>query len=189
MKGTKRCDCGGLPRFVDHERNGRVVCPKCGKTGVPRSKWGRANARRNIVAPTCSAFVADAINKRLAELREQCGVKRILVAQANGMKWGQGEYWDNLQRQAQIDRPKDVEAADKALAEFIAEHRPMMGPDWIGNEHGRLCWAPYLGGMPIAQHYCQREEGHEGNHWDHVGAWPQGVTNAHEWHRFMKVEP
>jgi hypothetical protein len=136
-------------------------------------------------ASSGSAFVRDAINKRLEELRGVCALKRELVRQAFGRGWSGAKpqdppsdwdkYWADLQSAAQRDRPKDVEAADKALADFIAEHRPIMGADWPGTSHGRLCWAGFLGcigGRAINHHYCQRDEGHDGPHEDAEGQWP-----------------
>ena len=139
-----------------------------------------------------SDFVMQQINKRLAELREDCALQRLLLSNAHGRRWSGCPranpdkpsswdlYWENLQAQAQIDRPKDVLAADKRLANFIAEHRLLMGSEWIGNDHGRLCWDHYLGGFPIDQHYCQLPEGHEGNHCDKIGAWLPGTHNSHD---------
>jgi hypothetical protein len=133
-----------------------------------------------------SEFIRAAIAKRLVELRENCAVQRLHLRNAHGRRWGDTKYWDDLQAKAQVERPKDVEAADKALADFIAEHRGFMGGDWPGSEHGRLCWEPFCGGMPIDQHYCQREEGHEGIHGDKAFAWPRDVTNDHEWHKLRE---
>lgn len=149
------------------------------------------------------------IDKRLAELRSVCCIKRQCVRNAFGRRWAGCPrrnpdkpdswdlHWENRQAQAQIERPKEVVVADKALADFIAESRPIMGPRWIGNDHGRLCWADYLGGLPIDHHYCQREEGHDGNHADEWpehrwacegprGSWPQGVTSDHEWRELIE---
>lgn len=155
----------------------------------------------------CSSFLREAIDKKLKELRDSCAVKREIKRNAFGRRWAfasrstkemeadsgsSDKYWDDLQDAAKIETTAEVEAADKALADFVAEHRSMMGAEWIGNDHGRLCWAPYCGGMPIDQHYCQREEGHDGNHADEWpetrfacnsprGSWPQGVTGDREW--------
>lgn len=130
-----------------------------------------------------SQFIEDAINARLAELRYQCGLQRQHLKNANGRRWSGAPradpdhpsswdlYWEGKQAQAQVSSQEDVRAADQALAEFISEQRPIMGPDWIGNDHGRLCWDSFLGGLPIAQHYCQLPEGHEGNHADASGGW------------------
>jgi hypothetical protein len=160
---------------------------------------------------SASTVVAKAINKRLTELREDCAVKRILVRSAFGHRFSGCPranpekpsswdlHWEGLQAKAQVERPLERDAADAELAAFIVEHRPLMGDDWIGNDHGRLCWEPYLGGLPIDQHYCQREEGHEGNHADEwpetrwvaregKGSWPQGVTGFHEWIDLQKKE-
>ena len=157
-----------------------------------------------LAAATCSGFLREQIEKRLKELRYNCGLQRLHLANAHGRRWSGCPrqdpdkpsswdlHWENLQAEAQRERPKDVAKADKELADFIAEHRPLMGADWIGNDHGRLCWGHYLGGMPIDQHYCQREEGHDGNcadEWPETrwacesprGSWPKGVTCDREW--------
>lgn len=143
-----------------------------------------------------SDFIKQQIDKRLKELRYNCALQRLHVRNAFGPRWSGCQrqdpnkpsswdlHWENLQAQAQVERPKDVSAADKALADFIAEHRPLMDPTWPGSDHGRLCWAPFTGGLPIDQHYCQREEGHGGFHCDGVGAWPRNVTHDQE---FSKV--
>lgn len=148
-----------------------------------------------------SSFLREQIEKRLKELRYNCGLQRLHLRIAHGPRWSGCQrrnpekpdswelYWEELQAKAQQERPKDVEAADKALVDFIAEHRPLMGDDWIGDDHGRLCWSPFLGGRPIDQHYCQREEGHTGTHGNELGAWPIGVTNEHEWHRLLDSLP
>lgn len=134
-----------------------------------------------------STFVADQIRARLEILRHACAVARIAVRDAFRGKWGDGKYWQDRQAEAQIERPKDVITADKALSDFIAEHRPIMGAEWPGTDHGRLCWAPYCGGYPIDQHYCQREENHEGHHADENGAWPKNVSSDREWHDLKKT--
>jgi len=148
-----------------------------------------------------SDFIKQQIEKQLAKLREDCGLQRLHLKNAHGPRWSGcprrdpdhpsswDKHWEDLQAQAQIDRPKDVAAADKALSDFIAEHRPIMGADWPGTDHGRLCWSDFLGGLPIDQHYCQREEGHDGRHADFVAAWPQGVTGNREWQELRERCP
>lgn len=151
------------------------------------------------------------IEQRLRELRRECALQRLHLRNAHGPRWSgcprqdPGNpsswdlYWEGLQAEAQRERPKDVARADQRLAEFIAESRPFMGNDWPGTDHGRLCWSPFCGGMPIDQYYCSLEEGHSG---PHVGtgtdtgreiAWPnsplQEVTNDHSWHRLIKLCP
>lgn len=145
--------------------------------------------------------IREQIEKQLVALRYNCGLQRLHVRNAHGPRWSGCQrrnpdkpdswelYWENLQAAAQVERPAWVEKADMELAEFIAYHRAGMGPDWIGNDHGRLCWAPYLGGMPIDQHYCQKAEGHTDAHGNHRGEWPQGVTNEHEWRRLLEKLP
>jgi hypothetical protein len=155
-------------------------------------------------SPACSSVVREAIEKRLEELRADCAVKREIKRNAYGRRWALAggndassqKYWDDRQAAAQEKSTLEVDAADMALVEFIAEHRPLMGSDWIGNDHGRLCWSGYLGGMPINQHYCQREENHDGNcadEWpetkwvfrDRRGSWPKGCSNSREVHEQM----
>lgn len=159
-------------------------------------------------APTCSSVVREAIEKKLKELRHTCAVEREVKRNAFGRRWARAgrstqenerdcgsndKYWDDLQFAAQVKAKLEVAEADAALAAFIVEHRPLMGSEWIGNDHGRLCWSGYLGGMPIDQHYCLREEGHEGNcadEWpetkwlfrDRRGSWPKGCSNSREVH-------
>ena len=136
-----------------------------------------------------SGFVRAVIEKELARLRHVCAVKRQIKRNAFGRRWalacddcaGPTEYWDEYQAKAQRDSTAAVEAAERALADFIAEHRAIMGEGWAGSDHGRLCWAPFLGGTPIQQHYCECPEGHQGNHCNSIGAWPQNVTNVYEW--------
>lgn len=153
---------------------------------------------------TCSAFLRESIEKKLKELRADCGLKRLIKGNAFGRRWARSartdeenrrdsgssdKYWDDRQAEAQRNSTAELEAADKALADFIAEHRPLMPSDWIGNDHGRLCWSPYLGGRPIDQHYCQKPEGHDDPHGNDIGEWPLGVTNEHEWHRLRETLP
>lgn len=148
-----------------------------------------------------SDFIKQAIEKRLKELRYNCGLQRLHLRNAHGLRWSGCErrnpdkpdawekHWEDLQAKAQVDRPKDVAAADKALADFIAEHRAFMGSEWPGTDHGRLCWSPYCGGSPIEQRYCQLNERHEGIHSDMEYSWPREVTNDTEWSRLRKSCP
>lgn len=150
------------------------------------------------------------IEKRFKELRYDCGLQRLHCRNAFGRRWSgcQREnpdkpsqwdlHWENLQSAAQVQRPLDVAAADKRLADFISESRLIIGAEWPGNDHGRLCWSPFCGGMPIDQHYCQLEEGHDGPHegpGDYAPsfAWPnsklQEVTNEHEWYKLIALCP
>ncbi|HVU07644.1 MAG TPA: hypothetical protein VHG89_03775 [Verrucomicrobiae bacterium] len=174
-------------------------------TTLERTAWA------GLAAANCSAFLRESIEKKLKELRDDCALKRLIKSNAFGRRWARSarsdeenrrdsgssdKYWDDRQAEAQRNSTAELEAADKALANFIAEHRPLMGADWIGNDHGRLCWAPYCGGRPIDQYYCQKEEGHEGPHAAQVGEdggaageWPQNVTNEHEWHRLLETLP
>lgn len=120
--------------------------------------------------------LASVIEQNLHVLRHDCALQRLHLRNAHGPRWSGCPrkdpdkpsswdlYWENLQAEAQRERPKDVAAADKRLADFIAESRKVMGPDWPGNDHGRLCWSPFFGGLPINQFYCQLQEGHTGPH-------------------------
>lgn len=148
---------------------------------------------------------------RLEELRHDCALQRLHLRNAHGPRWSGRPrqdpdnpsswdlHWENLQAEAQRQRPKDVAAADARLAAFIAESRAIMGVDWPGTDHGRLCWSPFCGGLPIDQYYCEEPEGHSGNH---VGrgtathrkvAWPnsplQEVTSDFTWHKLRNLCP
>ncbi len=156
--------------------------------------------RSRAMSDTC--FVIDSIHKRLAELREDCAVKRLIKFNAFERRWARAartdqqneadcgpsdSYWDDRQAKAQTESTNAVVVADAELSQFIAEHRHIMGPDWIGNDHGRLCWGHFLGGRPIGQHYCQREEGHDGFCQNDVGAWPKGIHGEPQWWRVKKA--
>lgn len=52
-----------------------------------------------------------------------------------------------------------------------------------------LCRSSYLGGTPIAFHYCNKPKGHTGPHSNEDGSWPPGVTNEPEWHRLIETLP
>lgn len=148
------------------------------------------------------------IEKRLKELQHDCALKRLYLRQAFGPRWSGCArmdpdkpsswdlHWENLQAEAQRQRPKDIAAADKKLADFITESRAIMGSDWPGTDHGRLCWSPFCGGMPIGQFYCELPEGHDGPHvgteeYGRKTAWPnsplQEVTNDRQWHELIKL--
>jgi hypothetical protein len=193
---------GQLPvSFAKAKRNSAALS---GGAGLSTSDVQAGQSSGLVGAGGVSVFVRESIEKQLKQLRYNCCLQRLHLRNAHGPRWsGQPRrnpdkpdswdlHWENLQAQAQITRAKDVKEADEELTGFIAEHRPIMGSDWIGNDHGRLCWADYLGGYPIDHHYCQREEGHEGNHGDEWpehrwacehprGSWPQGVTCDREW--------
>jgi hypothetical protein len=149
--------------------------------------------------------IIEALEKKLEELRAECALQRLVKRNAFGRRWalsgGRGasadKYWDDRQAAAQAEATAALEAADRALVDFIAESRVIMGPDWIGSDHGRLCWEPYLGGYPIDQHYCCKPEGHTDHHADEIptqrwacnsprGQWPQGVTGDREWHELIE---
>lgn len=143
-------------------------------------------------------LIKQTIEDKLAALRSNCALQRWHVRVAFGRRWSGCPrkdpanpsswdlHWENLQLKAQEERPKDVLKADQDLADFIAECRPIMGADWLGNDHGRLCWEPYTGGRPIGHHYCQKAEGHKGDHGNEVGEWPQGVTDETEWRKLKE---
>lgn len=153
------------------------------------------------VTADCSSFVRVSIDAKLADLRKKCALARESKRTAFGRRWALSArstkenacdfspsdlYWDERQSRAQSSSLLSVDEADKALADFVAEHRALMGPDWIGNDHGRLCWASFLGGLPIDRHYCQDEENHTGFCQGDKGAWPQGVHDEAEWWRRKK---
>lgn len=122
--------------------------------------------------PTGSAFLRESVEKRLAELREKCALEKAGLQDATGPRpWGDGQYWATRKAEAARTRTLALEAALRELSDFIAEHRPLMGAAWIGNDHGRLCWDQYIGGLPVAFHYCQKPEGHKSHHGDHEGLW------------------
>lgn len=140
----------------------------------------------STITTPCSGFVRESIESRLAELRADCALKRHIQRSAFGRRWAnssrteeemdrdngpQDAYWDELQASAQKKAVADTAGADAVLAAFIAEHRHFMGPDWIGNDHGLLCWHSITAGQPIATHYCQLEPGHSGPHADEHGRW------------------
>lgn len=141
------------------------------------------------------SFIRDAINKRLAEMRRICAIKKEGVRHAQDPKsyWGDdyggSSYWRDLKAKCAAERPVELAGLLKEMADFIAEHRPAMGADWVPDGHGCLCWAPYLGGIPIDQHYCDREEGHTGPHRCTRGAWPQNVRGSQDWHRLLATLP
>lgn len=171
----------------------------------------QTNGGSGSPALPCSSFLRDAVEKRLAELRADCALKREIKRNAFKGRWANGsrttkereadyapsdKYWDDRQAAAQEKATRELEEADAVLAAFIVEHRPMMGSEWIGNDHGRLCWGSFLGGMPIDTHYCQREEGHDGNcadEWpetkwvfrDRRGSWPKGCHSSRDVHEMM----
>lgn len=141
-----------------------------------------------------SQFLKEAVEKELRVLRAHCATVKYGLDHATDPKsyWGtdtgSSTYWADMKAKAAVDRAVELEEAYAKLASFIAEHRDLMGPDWIGNDHGRLCWASYLGGMLIAFHHCQCDEGHEGNHANDIGAWPQGVRSDQQWHALKEAE-
>lgn len=187
------------------------------RLAMPREPEPSANSTRDPVRSGVggvSSILRETIETKLAYLRADCALKREIKRNAFGRRWARSarsnaenerdcgpsdKYWDDLQAEAQRKSTAELEAADKALADLIAEARPVMGPEWLGNDHGRLCWAGYLGGYPIKHHYCIREEGHEGHHadeWPHTrwacedeaGSWPQGATCNREWNELAEAE-
>lgn len=139
---------------------------------------------------TSSTVVREAIEKKLKELQQDCCIRKEWMRQTHDdWFWGSSDEGKRKQEEAKIERPKDYEAALKTLSTFVEEHRPLMGDDWPETPGGRKCWAPYLGGMPIDQHYCQMEEGHEGHHCDSRIKWPQGVANDRQMHEWFDAHP
>lgn len=119
-------------------------------------------------------FIQSAIREHLGELRHICAEKRhhlsIRPSQLEDIE-------TNPQTRAWLDwAQQEIKNADSALAAFIAEHRPFMPGGWIDNNHGRLCWNAHAcfsrTSPPIAEvHYCDWNEGHDGAHSNHLGAW------------------
>lgn len=127
-----------------------------------------------------SPFILDAVEKELRKLRDQCSY----------LKGSMPSYEHNLHYVRNNDRPdkhRDYHIAEaeenlrgvkerlahahQVLADFIAEQRPIMGAEWIGNDHGRLCWHHHFSHFPISSHYCQLPEDHEGDHDDGRCQW------------------
>ncbi len=139
-------------------------------------------------ASHCSGFLRGAIESRLSELRNKVALHR-------GMKgeWRRRWYWDESENAQEkrfrflISQGEKVREAEAELKRFIAEHRHLMGEDWIGNDHGRLCFLPFLGGRPIDQHYCDRPEGHDGFCENDKGSWTIRVSNQREWRELREV--
>lgn len=143
---------------------------------------------------TGSAFIRDSVNKRLRELRDKCALEKEGLRHATEPGyWGTDNpgqtYWADMKARCAVERKETYAQALNALECFIAEHRSIMGEEWVGNNHGRLCWSPYLGGCPIDQHYCQKPEGHTDAHANEIGAWPIGVRNEHQWHELRRSLP
>ncbi len=141
-----------------------------------------------------SPFIRESIEKRLRELRDKCALEKEGLRHATepgnwGTDFGTDTYWADTKKRCAIERAVSFQTVLDALASFIAEHRPIMGAEWIGNEHGRLCWAEYLGGCPIGVNYCQKEENHAGNCANEIGAWPKGVRGEQMWHELLKTLP
>lgn len=158
-----------------------------------------------IAAPrttVCSGFLRESIESRLQELRDDVALQLHLERHALGPRWArsarstqenqrnQGHsdpYWDGIQRDAIEERRQAVKDSEQALRDFIAEHRYLMGQEWIGNDHGRLCFMTHLGGFPIDRHYCQRQEGHDGFCQNDKGAWPCGCESDYDVRQLQAV--
>lgn len=124
-------------------------------------------------AASASAFLESAINQRLAELRRECALARHMVRDQRRCHWGWWPTAEADRRRAIRGSQRRVREAEQALRAFIAEHRPLMGSEWPGTDHGRLCWDSFIGGLPIDLHFCQQPENHDGHHADQAGAWRQ----------------
>lgn len=132
--------------------------------------------------PPCSRYVAAAIDAELDRLRRSLAVARYRVHDARRCHWG---WWPTAEgeRCLAIRRLREqVRQAERELRRHIAEHRPLMAPTWVGNDHGRLCWHAFRGGRPIDLHYCQRPEGHDGNHANDLGAWTDAMVQDRRLH-------
>lgn len=139
-------------------------------------------ANPSSLQASCSGFIADAINDRLHELRLEVALHRHFVNQ-----WRNRTYWDESKDSQHKrcrfirEQMRETRIAEDALRAFIAEHRSLMGKDWIGNDHGRLCFSWFMGGRPIDMHYCSEPEGHDGFCQSDKGSWPRGVHGDREW--------
>lgn len=135
---------------------------------------------------TDSEFLRRKISERLHELRIAVAIPRHVIRE-----WRQGwveptRYWQARKFECIGRLRAEIKNAERELRDFIADHRSIMGPEWIGNDHGRLCWDSFLGGLPIDQHYCQLEEGHDGFCSGETFAWPKGVRNEFTWRRIRE---
>lgn len=138
-----------------------------------------------LATGSAPSFVRDAINKRLAEMRRSLAIKKEGIRHAQDPKsyWGSDSpgstYWADMKARCAAERPIEYAAALQELADFIAEHRPLMGSDWVPDGHGRQCWAQF---QHYRIYYCERPEGHEGNCACSKGAWPQGIRSSQQLH-------
>ncbi|WP_437227512.1 hypothetical protein SH661x_000394 [Planctomicrobium sp. SH661] len=78
--------------------------------------------------------------------------------------------------ETQLQNPEVDSLLAQAVNDRLAELRMDLANKryWIRNDHGRLCWNFFRGGLPIGRHFCQLEEGHEGHHCDEEGGWIEG---------------
>ncbi len=127
-----------------------------------------------------SPFIIDTINKRVRELRDQCSYQlNSISSYEKSLNHKQTDDYPNKYRNKDIqEATQNLKKAQakyaeelQILADFIAEHRPVMDPDWIDNDHGRLCWHHGFAHFPISSHFCQLPENHEGDHRDEKHTW------------------
>lgn len=91
-----------------------------------------------------STFLKEQTEKRLKELRYNCGLQRLYLRNASEKRWARAarsteenqrdcgssdKYWDDVQAKSLTKAASGIAEADKLLAEFIAEHRAMMWPE------------------------------------------------------------
>jgi len=129
---------------------------------------------------TLSPFIIDSINTRLRELRDQCSYNLNSVhSYQKSLHHKRTNDYPNKYREKEIfEAGLELEKSQgryaeqlQILADFIAEHRPVMAPDWIDNDHGRLCWHHSIHGMPIGSYFCQLPEDHAGDHQSGKASW------------------
>jgi hypothetical protein len=146
------------------------------------TEQNETKAGNSLPPPHCSAFMQTAINAELERLRETCRVERYILKSQKSVhpdNWGGSPEHSRKTRSEEIPKTEArLSAADSALAQFVREHKALMPPDWVANDHGRLCWNSFLGGRPIGCHYCDLPEGHDGPHSDEDGNWPNTSREA-----------
>jgi hypothetical protein len=78
-------------------------------------------------------------------MRRICAIKKEGVRHAQDPKsyWGDdyggSSYWRDLKAKCAAERPVELAGLLKEMADFIAEHRPAMGADWVPDGHGAAC--------------------------------------------------
>lgn len=122
-----------------------------------------------------SNFMRLAALGEIARLRAELALRRGILRDQRRYSFG-GDRRAAVSKVCEINKSKArVSAAGTELAEFILEHRQLVGD--IPN-CGRLCWHKFTGGQPIDTHYCQLKEGHDGDHCDTAGRWRDQLPRA-----------